>query len=176
MVELPCSQTPPGRDSGNIEDSKTQQWLKCGVISSDANIKMHHVGLALLSDYSVMDAPARLHNLQLGIGERKVGASQEDSPYDERSSPGSSDTTDYRTAAGSGYRIATAGSDFRAMATLNHTVHFYDVEAARADEWSVLEVATSAAHGGRVLIHSKLFSQAGKLLVVCTQEVGFSGA
>ena len=119
---------------------------------------MHHAGLAFLSDTFTLDSIARLHNLQLGFGESKVGSSQEDSPYDKIGS-----LTDPRTAP---------PSDLQVMVTLNHTVHFYHPGSAKVDDWLLLDVSTTVGHGGRALVHSKFFSQDGTLLAVCTQEVG----
>lgn len=123
---------------------------------------MHHAGLAFLTDQFFLDTPARLQNLQLGLGEAKVGTSQKDSPYNKRSTRQSSSLADFRTSA---------PSDFRVMTTLNHTIHFCDPGAVKADEWILMEASTTFAHGGRVLIHSKLFARDGKILAVCTQEV-----
>ena len=156
--------TRSGPESRKMEDNTTLQWLKSGSISSNIGERLHHAGLAFLTDQYILDTPARLHNLQLGLGEPKVGACQEDSPYDKRSTRDKLNMTDFRMSP---------PSDLRVMTTLNHAVHFYNPELTKADEWVLMEANTSFAYGGRVLIHSKLFSQDGTLLAVCTQEVGW---
>lgn len=124
---------------------------------------MHHAGLAILSDHYILDTPARLHNFQLGLGEAKAGDTQADSPYDLKSTKHNL-MTDFRKSP---------SSDFRVLTTLNHTVHFFNPASVKADEWVLTEACTSFAYGGRVLAHSKMFSQDGVLLAVCTQEVCF---
>jgi acyl-coenzyme A thioesterase 1/2/4 len=156
--------TSSGPDSGNVEDNKTRQWFKTDSISSEAGQRMHHAGLAFLSDHYILDTPGRLLNLQMGLGEPKVGASQKDSPYDLRSTRGNSIAADFRTSP---------PSDFRVLTTLNHTVHFCNPGSAKVDEWLLMLGSTSSAHSGRVLAHSRIFSRDGTLLAVCTQEVCF---
>jgi acyl-CoA thioesterase len=152
------------QDSDHIEDNKTRQWLKTGSISSEVGERIHHSGLAFLSDQYILDTPARLQNLQLGLGEASVGTSQKDSPYNQRSTKQSPNITDFRTSP---------PSDFRVLTTLNHTIHFCDPGAVKADEWIFMEGSTTFGHGGRVLSHSKLFARDGRMLAVCTQEVYF---
>lgn len=131
-------------------------------VAADASIEVHHGALAFLSDLFIVDSPIRLLNLQVGMGEGKVGSTQDNSPYDVRTTKDHSMVGDPRKAQ---------PSDVKIMTTLNHTIHFHNANLVKADEWIFMECYTSYAHGRRALIHSKLYSRDGSLLAVCSQEV-----
>lgn len=59
--------------------------------------------------------------------------------------------------------------NFKMYTSLNHTVHIHSHDF-RADEMIYIEVTSSWASDGRALMHSRLFSKAGKLLASCVQE------
>lgn len=59
--------------------------------------------------------------------------------------------------------------NFKMYTSLNHTVHMHSHDF-RADEMVYIEVTSSWASDGRALMHSRLFSKAGKLLASCVQE------
>ncbi|KAL7940486.1 thioesterase-like superfamily domain-containing protein [Trichoderma barbatum] len=150
-----------GMSSGNIVDNTTRQWLKMSHMPSDASVELHQSALVFLSDLYILDSPIRLLNLQLGLGEEEVGSTQEGSPYDRATTKNYSMVGDPRKGA---------PSDLKIITTLNHTIHFHNPSLVKAGDWIFMECSTSYAHGTRALTHSKLFSQDGKLLAVCTQE------
>lgn len=131
-------------------------------LSTDASIELHQGALAFLSDQYILDSPIRLLNLQVGMGEGKVGSTQDKSPYDQQTTKDYSVLDDPRKAQ---------PSDLKALATLNHTIYFHNASLVKADAWIFMECSTSYAHGRRALIHSKLYSRDGTLLAVCSQEV-----
>jgi hypothetical protein len=104
------------------------------------------------------DISIRLHNLQMGLGEGLVGNDILKSPYNKSSRVFAGDAKDWPKA------------DFTAMVTFNQTVHFHDMEGLKADEWILMEGNTSSAFGGRVMLHSRMWSREGVLRATCTQE------
>lgn len=58
---------------------------------------------------------------------------------------------------------------FKMYTSLNHTVHIHSHDF-RADEMTYIEVESSWAADGRALMHTRLFSNAGKLIASCVQE------
>jgi acyl-coenzyme A thioesterase 1/2/4 len=100
----------------------------------------------------------------MGLGEPKVGKDQKDSPFNRRSTK--------EDVSGS---KNPARSDLKVALTLNHTIYFHNPVSLRADEWLFMEANTSSAFGGRVLIHSKIFSRDNNIVATCTQEVINSG-
>jgi hypothetical protein len=135
--------------------------MRIGGISSEPGGILHHCGLAGLTDIFLLDAGVRLHNLQLGLGEGKIGKDLSDSPYNKSTRRNVKDVKDWPKP------------DFTAVVTLNHVIHFHNLEGLKADEWILMEGNTSSAHGGRVMLHSKLWSRDGTLVATCTQEVSF---
>lgn len=61
--------------------------------------------------------------------------------------------------------------DYKAMTTINHSIHIVNVDAVRVDEWIYVECETPWASSGRVMVHSRMFSREGVLLATCVQEV-----
>jgi acyl-CoA thioesterase II len=62
-------------------------------------------------------------------------------------------------------------SEMSILVTLNHSIHFHNLRALRADQWVLNEVRSSSASGGRAIIHSKLWTADGAFVASCTQEV-----
>jgi acyl-CoA thioesterase len=145
----------------NFEENRTRSWLRIGGISSPPGSIIHHCGLTGLTDVFLLDVFVRLHNLQLGLGEGRVGKDHRDSPYNKSTKRPVKSLKDWPK------------SDFSALVTLNHTIHFHDLEGMKADEWVLMEGHTTWASRGRVLLHSRLWTRGGRLVATCTQEVGF---
>jgi acyl-CoA thioesterase II len=59
--------------------------------------------------------------------------------------------------------------NFKLYTSLNHTIHIHSYDF-RADEMIYIEVTSSWAADGRALMHTRLFSKAGKLIASCVQE------
>lgn len=76
---------------------------------------------------------------------------------------------DLKTETSPNERVAR---DFKAMTTINHSIHIVNVDAVRVDEWVYVECETPWTNSGRVMVHSRMFSREGVLLATCAQEVG----
>ncbi|KAH8601674.1 thioesterase-like superfamily-domain-containing protein [Bisporella sp. PMI_857] len=144
-------------EATNFEEHKSYAYIKVSGISDPAGAVNHHCGLAAASDIFFLDAGARLHNLQIGLGEAQITESY--TPWDFRS-----------TVNAARPWIQGPKSDLAAMVSLNHTIYFHDLAKFRADDWILMEARTSAAYGGRVLVDSKLWSRDGVLVASCTAE------
>lgn len=110
-------------------------------ITEPAGGSIHILGIINISDYHVMDAPMQLSGITFGMWAVN--------DYSRKPTPQM-------------HKIGT---------TLNHTIHFHTQHGFRADELTYTEDETSWAKDGRAMISTKIFSQGGKLIATCVQEV-----
>jgi hypothetical protein len=57
------------------------------------------------------------------------------------------------------------------MVSLDHTIFFHSPRDFRADEWMYCEMESPWAGDGRGVVHQKIFTQDGRLIATCVQEV-----
>jgi acyl-Coa thioesterase superfamily protein len=57
------------------------------------------------------------------------------------------------------------------MVSLDHTIYFHDPRGFRADEWLFTEMDSPWSGDGRGLVFQKIYTQSGKLVATCVQEV-----
>jgi acyl-CoA thioesterase 8 len=57
------------------------------------------------------------------------------------------------------------------MVSLDHTIYFHDPRGFRADEWLFTEMDSPWSGDGRGLVFQRIYTQSGKLVATCAQEV-----
>ena len=59
------------------------------------------------------------------------------------------------------------------IVSLDHSIHFHNPRAFKADEWMLTEIECPWAGEGRGLVLQRIWSKDGVLIATCLQEVSF---
>jgi acyl-CoA thioesterase len=94
------------------------------------------------SDFVILDAPARLFDLHVGM-----------------------------PVLGDPVQGPDKTPDLEFMSSLNHVVHVHDARGFQANEWMFVEIDSPWASGGRSMGRSRIFTRDEKLVATCVQEV-----
>lgn len=119
-------------ESPDFSSNKVHTYLRVSPLSAPPGSRIHNCAPVALTDLHLLDVALRLLNLQLGL--REVSVDKTPSPWDRSREDRIVDWKDAPT------------TDFTALATLNHTVHFHDLDSEatpghRADQWVFSEDA-----------------------------------
>jgi acyl-CoA thioesterase 8 len=180
------------------EVKRTRQWIKArGRISDEGGHQAHLSALAYMSDSYFIGTVARVHKLwryntnektedgKLGLEKRgitveviqKLKALDEDTL--RRMEGMDEDVIDQlrsvEIADGQIVGFKNARPEIGMMVSLDHTIHFHNPKAFRADEWMFTECESPWAGDGRGLVLQKMYSKDGTLVASCVQEVSLSG-
>lgn len=101
--------------------------------------KIHALGVIMLSDYHILDAPPTVHNIPMG-------------------QPTINDYTRTRTE-----------NDFNLYTSLSHTIRFHVHEGFRADNLFYVEATVPWTSRRRAEVNSRMFSTRGDLIATCVQ-------
>lgn len=101
--------------------------------------KIHALGVIMLSDYHILDAPPTVHNIAMG-------------------QPSIGDATFTRTR-----------NDFERFTSLNHTIRFHLHDGFRADDLYYVEATVPWTSRRRAEVNSRMFKRDGRLVASCVQ-------
>ena len=133
-------------DSADPSTRRTRQWIR--TIGPEINeTRLCQATLLYISDLYILDAPARLFDLKLGLG------------MPDRVQGGGEESTGEPGAGNVVY-----------MGSLNHTVRVLSLEGYKAHEWTYMEASSEWAGNGRVVVSTRIFTRSGVLVASCRQE------
>lgn len=143
---------------------RCRQWIKAtGRISDAGGHEAHLAALAYMSDNYFIGTVSRVHKLW------RIPARQDEHKavkVDE----------DVR-------RVLRVGDDnprekkpdappvVSMMVSLDHSIYFHDPKGFRSDDWIFAEMESPWAGDGRGLVIQRMYTQEGKLIASCVQEV-----
>ncbi|KAF2864892.1 thioesterase-like superfamily-domain-containing protein [Massariosphaeria phaeospora] len=170
-------------DSPHPHHKKTRQWLKArGRISPTGGHEAHLSALAYMSDSYFVGTIQRTHKLRrysplrndstnsiVDGGQLKKYLAMEEEDLKRVVDP--ADFELIRRLKNGEDVSDEARPELGMMVSLDHTVYFHDPRGFRADEWMFSEMETPWSGDGRGLVLQKIFTQDGKLIATCVQEV-----
>jgi len=153
-------------------------WIRSrGKISKQGGHEAHLSALAYMSDSFFIGTVARAHNLWRNMAPRtppSAPKAQSSSGNDE-SETARAHFEDMKKQI----RHMNGGQDVNSdnkpeigmMVSLDHTIYFHRPRDFRADEWMLSEMNTPWSGDGRGVVQQHIWSNDGKLIATCFQEV-----
>jgi len=153
-------------DSPHPHSKKTRQWIKAqGRISDEGGHHAHLAAIAYMSDQFFIGTVSRVHKLwriPVARHEHKEVKVDEDVQKALRNGDGDEKPSKPKKEP---KPIVTM------MVSLDHTIYFHDPRGFRADEWLFTEMESPWAGDGRGMVTQRIYTQSGKLVASCIQEV-----
>ncbi|PYH57290.1 acyl-CoA thioesterase II [Aspergillus niger CBS 101883] len=174
--------------SGNLppQERKTRRFMRSrGKISDAGGHQAHLSALAYMTDSYFIGTVSRVHNIPRFSSpeelKKALNALKNPSDLDDEDIARAlkelkeEETADLRRRLeGALHKVTTQPpqehKEVGMMVSLDHSIHFHNPWAFRADEWMLTEMESPWAGEGRGLVLQKIWSKDGTLIATCTQE------
>ncbi|KAH8727980.1 thioesterase-like superfamily-domain-containing protein [Phaeosphaeriaceae sp. PMI808] len=170
-------------DSPDPHTKRCRQWVKArGSISPAGGHEAHLSALAYMSDSYFIGTIAQAHKLWRYSTQRKSNAKSsadedvlkkllalDDAELKRMKYVNDADIKRIRQIR-NGENTDDGTPEIGMMVSLDHTIHFHNPRAFRADEWIFTEMETPWSGDGRGLVYQKMYTQDGTLIASCVQE------
>jgi acyl-CoA thioesterase 8 len=156
-------------DSPYQHSKKTRQWIKAeGRISDEGGHHAHLAALAYMSDQYFIGTVSRVHKLwRIPVARHEHKEVKVDEDVQKSLRNGDLDEKPAKPDKPKKQPKPIVSM----MVSLDHTIYFHDPRAFRADEWLFTEMESPWAGDGRGLVIQRTYTQSGKLIASCIQEV-----
>ena len=138
-------------------------WARAyGPISAEGGHKAHLSALAYLSDRLFLATAWDVHQSKASLLDSYQQPKHQNPPGVDQERKNLSSVPD-----GSATK-----PELGMLVSLDHSIYFHDAKGFRADEWMLTEKESPWAGDGRGMVIQRIYTQHGKLIASCFQEVG----
>lgn len=160
------------------QQRRFQSWLKCrGELKG--GLPAHLCAMAYLSDRWFIGTSVRVHRGRAHFLAPQIYRNHVLSLADLVEP----DYTDTEFNAGAPENVSPAagnsvntppeqsGSKMGMMVSLDHTIYFHSPRDVKMDDWTLSEMESPWASGGKGMVMQRIWNKKGKLVATCVQEV-----
>ena len=141
-----------------------RRWVRAyGPISAEGGHKAHLIALAYLTDRLFLGIAWDLH--------QSIASRSDSNQRPKHQKPPEADQ-ERKNLSSSAPDGSATNSELGMMVSLDHSIYFHDAKGFRADEWMLTEMESPWAGNGRCMVTQRIYTQHGKLIASCFQEVG----